>query len=149
MSRNRFFSFLFLSLIAIAPAAAQAAKPATPEALYEQRPDPGFVLSVAPQDDPLLRLVNRENQLPSSFKPKVVTPHVAKKRGADIDMQSEAAAALEAMFQAAEAEGLHLAAVSGYRSYSKQKTLRCRTLAVVRRQLLTEKCLRHSVHHEK
>lgn len=128
MIRKRFLPFLLLSLVALVPAAAQAAKLATPEALYEQQPNPGFILSIAPQDDPLLRLVNRENRLPSSFKPKVVTPRVAKKRSADIDLQSEAATALEAMFLAAESEGLRLVAVSGYRSYGKQKTLYARSV---------------------
>ena len=121
--QRRVYAILLVFLTFLYTMPAQAADHPTAEDLFAQYPDPGFVLTLAPQDDPLLVLVNRDHLLPKSFKPKVIAPRVAKKRGADIEMQAMAALALEEMFLAAGTEGLELVAVSGYRSYSKQKTL--------------------------
>ena len=117
---------LYIMLLGTFPASATA--PATAASLYAQYPELGFTLAIAPQTEPSLALVNRDHPLDSTFKPNVVTPKVTKKRGASITMQQEAAEALEAMFLAAESEGLELVAVSGYRSYSKQKTLYARSV---------------------
>ena len=79
-------------------------------------------------DDGLLRLVNRDEMLPKSYKPsELVLPDVPTNKASQkesIYMRPEAAAALEALFAAAESEaGYHLLAVSGYRAYSTQYQL--------------------------
>ncbi|WP_027409209.1 D-alanyl-D-alanine carboxypeptidase family protein [Anoxybacteroides tepidamans] len=76
----------------------------------------------------ILALVNKEQSLPSSYKPSdLVTPNVpfsfsetnVEKR----HMRLEAAKALEQLFAAARQAGIQLVAVSGYRSYERQKVL--------------------------
>lgn len=122
MQPKRFCSLLIcLCLLAGAPAA--LAKPTHAEALFAAHPELGFPLTQDPQTDPLLMLVNRQHRLDARFKPELVTPKVAKKRGADIDLHPEAARALERLFDAAKAEGLSLSAISGYRSYGTQRTI--------------------------
>lgn len=71
-----------------------------------------------------LFLVNRDYVLSSDYEPDdLVMPNVARD-SSSVQMRAEAAAALEAMFNAAKEEaGLSLLAVSGYRSYSKQNTI--------------------------
>lgn len=128
MTKKSCIILLLLGLLMLADVPALADRLTTPEELYAQYPNLGFTLPADPATEPLLSLVNRDNLLPSNFKPKVTTPKVAQKRHADIDLQPEAAAALEAMFVAAQAEGLELVAVSGYRSYRKQKTLYARSV---------------------
>ncbi|MCL6587100.1 MAG: D-alanyl-D-alanine carboxypeptidase family protein [Anoxybacillus sp.] len=76
----------------------------------------------------ILALVNKEQSLPASYKPNdLVVPNVpfsfsettVEKRY----MRLEAARALEQLFAAAQKEGISLIAVSGYRSYDRQKEL--------------------------
>ncbi|GGJ66073.1 putative carboxypeptidase YodJ [Anoxybacillus voinovskiensis] len=76
----------------------------------------------------ILALVNKEQSLPASYKPNdLVVPNVpfsfsetnVEKRY----MRLEAARALEQLFAAAQKEGISLIAVSGYRSYERQKEL--------------------------
>lgn len=76
----------------------------------------------------ILALVNKEQSLPASYKPNdLVVPNVpfsfsetnVEKRY----MRLEAARALEQLFAAAQKEGISLVAVSGYRSYERQKEL--------------------------
>ncbi len=78
--------------------------------------------------DNILVLVNKEQSLPSGYKPAdLVVPRVpfsfadpnAEKRR----MRAEAAAALEEMFAAARRDGIELVAVSAYRSYERQKAI--------------------------
>lgn len=118
---------MLLGLLLLLGAPAARAQTAA-EALFQRYPNPGFTLAADPLTDPLLMLANRENLLSKSYKPTVETPAVAKKRGAAIDLQPEAAAALEGMFAAAKAEGLALAAISGYRSYRTQSTIYARSV---------------------
>ncbi len=120
MTKRAFPLLLTLALFfAAIPLAAQGSP--TAEHLFVLYPNPEIPLSIDPALDPLLRLVNRDNRLGSSFRPRVVKPRVAIKKYADADLRPEAASALEALFGAAKAEGLPLVAVSGYRSWSAQK----------------------------
>ncbi len=77
--------------------------------------------------DNILALVNKEFALPGDYAPSDLTvPDVAFSFTEDIDkryIRKEAAEALQEMFTAAEKEGLDLVAVSGYRSYDRQKTI--------------------------
>lgn len=68
-------------------------------------------------------LVNKENPLdPKDYQPEVVT---LESVGADswMSMQPEAAKAMSALLDAAEADGISLEVSSAYRSYSDQKAL--------------------------
>ena len=65
-------------------------------------------------------LINRQNVVSRYYAPetrKVIGPGMSQ------TMREDAASALEAMFAAAKDEGINLAIVSGYRSYSKQSTI--------------------------
>jgi len=128
MTKKMFAACLLLCLLVPLCAPALAQKTSTAQALFEQYPDVGFTLPADPAAEPLLALVNRDQALSDQYRPKLKTPKVEKKRGADVDLQPEAAAALEAMFLAAKTEGLELVAVSGYRSYGKQKTIYTRSV---------------------
>lgn len=74
-----------------------------------------------------LLVVNKERRLPDGFVPDdLVKPNVPFSfSGEDEKMylRKEATEALEEMFEAAEKEGIHLFAVSGFRSYERQKYL--------------------------
>lgn len=75
-----------------------------------------------------MALVNKEFALPDGYAPSdLVRPKVAFSFGdQDIEksyLRKEAAAALELMFSDAVKNGLHLFAVSGYRSYDRQKVV--------------------------
>lgn len=65
-------------------------------------------------------LVNREHAVSKDYVPEVRKTDVY---GMSQAMRPDAAAALEEMFAAAKEEGVSLASVSGYRSYSKQRTI--------------------------
>ena len=80
-----------------------------------------------PHQDPTdtLILVNKSNRAPS-VPVTLVKPNVTPTKEAlseNIYMQPEAAAALEALFQGALADGITLYATSGFRSYSTQKAI--------------------------
>ncbi|MFB5676533.1 D-alanyl-D-alanine carboxypeptidase family protein [Paenibacillus terreus] len=72
-------------------------------------------------------IVNKQRSLPKGYEPSdLVVPSVPfsfdgphEKR----HMRKEAAGALEKLFAAAKKDGIKLRAVSGYRSYSRQKTI--------------------------
>ncbi|WP_235857584.1 D-alanyl-D-alanine carboxypeptidase family protein [Paenibacillus albiflavus] len=72
-------------------------------------------------------VVNKERALPEGYvPPDLVYPNVKFPYNDMVDkrkMRSEAAKALENMFEAAKKENVELAAVSGYRSYATQKSL--------------------------
>lgn len=76
----------------------------------------------------VMALVNKEYFLPEDYTPEdLVKPDVAFSFG-DMEIEksllrTEAAAALEEMFADAAKNGIELYAVSGYRSYSRQKSL--------------------------
>ncbi|WP_254842777.1 D-alanyl-D-alanine carboxypeptidase family protein [Bacillus sp. MRMR6] len=75
-----------------------------------------------------MALVNKEFYLPEDYVPEdLVRPEVPFSFG-DVEndkslMRKEAASALEKMFAEAEKAGIELFAVSGYRSYERQKIL--------------------------
>ena len=72
-------------------------------------------------------LVNKLNQLPQEYVPEdLVIPNVKFSFSGDNPkkyMREEAARALEQMFQGAKENGYRIYALSGYRSYEKQKSL--------------------------
>jgi len=80
-------------------------------------------------EDPtdLLVLVNKEYNLPSDYTPPdLVEPNITFSFSEDLPkrlLRREAAEALEALFGRAAADGVQLAAVSGYRSYDRQKVI--------------------------
>ncbi len=80
-----------------------------------------------PHQDPVnpLLLVNKQYKAPSVplalEKPDV--PPVSGEVAVNTYMRPDAARALEALFAGAEEEGIHLYALSGYRSYSTQKAI--------------------------
>lgn len=77
--------------------------------------------------DDILVLVNKERNLPSDYKPQdLVIPNVRFSFSGESEkkyMREEAAEALEQLFSEAEKQGIVLYAVSGYRSYERQKAL--------------------------
>ena len=87
----------------------------------------GFLKLTVPEPTDCMILVNKSHSLPSDYVPADL--RVVKVRFAEgvlperKQMASEAAGALEAMFAAAEADGIKLYAVSGYRSYNTQKSI--------------------------
>jgi len=72
-------------------------------------------------------LVNKQRNLPSDYEPKdLVVPDVPFSFSGNSpkkQMRKEAASALEKLFKAASEDGIKLKAVSGYRSYSTQKSI--------------------------
>jgi D-alanyl-D-alanine carboxypeptidase len=79
----------------------------------------------------LLYLVNKDYALSADFvPPDLVRPKVASELSG-ITMKAESAQALEQLFAAAKQEGYELVAVSGYRSYSKQRAIFARKAASV------------------
>jgi len=89
-------------------------------AFAEEEPQP--YEDVVQIEDPgaLDVLVNKYNQLPEDFVPELKA--LPRKYGG-LSMTPEAADAFVAMAEAAKADGFSLWVVSGYRSYSRQKTL--------------------------
>ena len=82
---------------------------------------------VMPHQDPTdtLILVNKTNRAPA-VPVTLVKPNVTPTSEAlseNIYMQPEAAAALEALFEGAQEDGITLFATSGFRSYSTQKAI--------------------------
>ncbi len=79
----------------------------------------------------LLYLVNRDYALSADYVPDdLERPGVASQLSG-ITMKREATRALERLFEAAQEEGYWLTAVSGYRSFSKQRTIYARKAASV------------------
>ncbi|WP_243643749.1 M15 family metallopeptidase [Tepidibacillus fermentans] len=74
-----------------------------------------------------LILVNKRHHLPEDYVPQDLTepnvPFSFKGNDPKKMMRKEAAGALESLFQAAKKENLNLFAVSGYRSYQRQKAI--------------------------
>ncbi|MBN1776949.1 MAG: M15 family metallopeptidase [Clostridiales bacterium] len=71
-------------------------------------------------------LINRSQMISEDYVPKTRITDLA---GLSQSMREDAATALEEMFAAAKADGVRLATVSGYRSYSKQNTIYERKVA--------------------
>lgn len=72
------------------------------------------------QMDGTLFLVNRQHSISEFYVPNA---RKVKGPGMSQTMRLDAAEALEEMFEAAKQEGIQLAIVSGYRSYSKQEAI--------------------------
>lgn len=71
-----------------------------------------------------LVLVNKTHPLSSGYVPeRLVYPQVVAPDKSKTMMTPEAAKALEKLFKEAQAEGIELAAISGYRSYSRQEAI--------------------------
>jgi len=71
-------------------------------------------------------LVNRQHAISKDYAPRT---RKVNGPGMSQTMREDGAAALEEMFAAAKAEGVNLAIVSGYRSYSKQSAIYSRKKA--------------------
>ena len=88
-------------------------------------------ITPTPDPDAMPMLVNRENPIDESFKPRdlvklknVIPSSVANVKGSDIEGDRTAVNAMIDMFQAAIADGIDNWQISaGYRSYSYQKKL--------------------------
>lgn len=66
-------------------------------------------------------LVNRQHVISEQYVPDSLRK--TQVHGMSQSMREDAATALEELFQAAQADGIKLSSVSGYRSYSKQSLL--------------------------
>lgn len=114
-------------------AGGQASAPSALETLLRQNaPDAtikanGKGLNVITNASSLLVLVNKKRNLPSDYEPDdLVIPDVEFSFSGDSpkkQMRKPAADALKKLFAAAKKDGITLKAVSGYRSYSRQKAL--------------------------
>jgi len=96
-----------------------------PQAEPEPDPEPEEDTTVVSNPGAIDVLVNRDYRLPADFTPpNLVEPNVRMSPNANNRLlRSEAASALESMFDGAEGDGVILYAQSGYRSYSTQETL--------------------------
>lgn len=69
-------------------------------------------------------LVNKTHSLPEGYvPPRLVNPAVPTVSSAKTKMTPEAAKALESLFKKAEKDGIRLTAISGYRSYERQRAI--------------------------
>ncbi len=100
--------------------------PAFPKADHNAKKlDNDFSVVTNPESN--LVLVNKHRKLPDGYTPEDLTrpnvPFTSPKDKEKTLLRKDAADALENMFEAAKKEGLELTAVSGYRSYKRQKSL--------------------------
>lgn len=99
----------------------------TAAADFENQPVIVTYPAIVTDPDDITVLINRDYPLPAEYIPQdLVYPSVlfnfweySEKRM----LREEAAQALETMFEAAQADGIELVAISGYRSYERQKTI--------------------------
>ena len=88
--------------------------------------DPGAVKVVANPHEVTV-LVNKVYRLPDNYRPADLVepnvPFIFSEKSEKRLLRKEAAEALEALFAAAKADGVHLAGVSGFRSHDTQKWL--------------------------
>ena len=128
---KRFFSLIVCLLII--PTAVHCIaddKLPTGEELFAQNPAPDVPLTCDPRMDPLLVLVNKETGLPSAYVPELTDLNLPHKPGvATQQMRPVAAEALTRLIQAAQADGIKLGVVSGYRSYGTQKAVHAKKVA--------------------
>lgn len=82
---------------------------------------------VVTNPDAVTVVVNKQRSLPDGYEPNdLVEPNVPFSFDGPHEkrmLRQEAAKALEELFAAAEADGMELRAVSGYRSYDRQKVI--------------------------
>ena len=120
---------LLVFLASALPCAAEDRIP-TAQELFEQNPNPDVPMTSDPSIDPLIVLVNKEYGLPSAYVPELTPLELRHKP--DVATQQMAPAAAEALtrlFAAAEADGILLGVVSGYRSYTTQKSIHAKKVA--------------------
>lgn len=101
----------------------------------KQTPDPkeSVIPTIVNEDnviinvDNVMVLVNKENTLPSNYKPeKLVIPNIPFYFEEDIPkryLKEEAAIAIEGLFEKAKEDQIQLIAASGYRSYERQSAI--------------------------
>ncbi|CAM3564073.1 MULTISPECIES: M15 family metallopeptidase [Saccharibacillus] len=93
------------------------------QATVEQKDGKAFVTN----PDSMHVVVNKKRYLPDGYEPAdLVVPNVEFSFGGTIEkshMRKEAAGALEKLFAGAKEAGIDLYAVSGYRSYKRQKSI--------------------------
>ncbi len=125
------YCFLALMILGVCHAAAAPAE-VLPTAgdLFAQDPNPDVPMACDPMMDPLIVLVNKEYALPWDYIPELADLHLPHKPGVTTQkMTPQAAEALTRLFEAAEADGIALGVVSGYRSYGTQKAIHARKVA--------------------
>lgn len=87
----------------------------------------GRELPVVTNADSLAVMVNKQRSLPDGYVPADLTipdvPYFFEEDDEKKYLQKPAAAALESLFTAAKQDGIELVAVSGYRSYARQKSI--------------------------
>jgi zinc D-Ala-D-Ala carboxypeptidase len=115
--------FLLVSAALCLLISASAETIPTAEELFALYPTPEVQITSDPSAEPLLKIASKLLKLDWDTVPELVVPNVKAKKNVKIELTPEAATALEDLFAAAEAEGLDLSAISGYRSYYTQKTL--------------------------
>lgn len=90
-------------------------------------PKKGDSLQVVAEPDSITVLVNKQNVLPSDYKPKDLVypdiPFIFKEKIEKRMMRREAARALEQLVAEARKDGIFLAGVSAYRSNATQKAV--------------------------
>lgn len=96
---------------------------ATPRTTPRATPTPQATIS-----DPasLTVVINKQRALPITYTPTLVVPNVPLRYSSSAQqshLRPEAATAMEQLFAAAQADGLSLALISGYRSGTYQQTL--------------------------
>ncbi|WP_054956175.1 M15 family metallopeptidase [Paenibacillus dakarensis] len=83
--------------------------------------------TVVTNEESVTVVVNKSRSLPDGYEPPDLTepnvPFSFEESHEKRKMRKEAAEALETLFKAADSEGIELRAVSGYRSYSRQKSV--------------------------
>ncbi|MGN7471216.1 D-alanyl-D-alanine carboxypeptidase family protein [Brevibacillus sp. SAFN-007a] len=84
-------------------------------------------IEVVAEPESMAVLVNKQRKLPENYTPTDLVfpnvPYLLPEKSEKRKMRKEAAAALEALFAAAKADGIALAGVSAYRSHTYQKAL--------------------------
>ncbi|HWR61454.1 MAG TPA: M15 family metallopeptidase [Clostridia bacterium] len=120
-------SIAYSSLAAYAPQAVPSRQTGKPEQNAQahnsgQESSPAEKAPVKEAPAPLL--VNKTHSLPDGYVPsRLAAPAVSTVSSAKTKMTPEAAEALEALFEKAERDGIKLTAISGYRSYERQKAI--------------------------
>lgn len=113
-------SIAYSTFSSLAPAA-----PLPKQALPEAQAQDSSPAAQAPAKLSLdILLVNKTHSLPDGYVPsELVSPKVSAVNSTKTKMTPEAAAALEALFTKAKHDNIKLTAISGYRSYERQKAI--------------------------
>lgn len=85
--------------------------------------DPNELASEFTDADSLLIIANKKHRLPEGYVPPNLRDVNVSTNGNSVQLQDEAASALEQMFTAAQNEGIYLICASGYRSEEYQAEL--------------------------